>query len=82
MHAIEELNGSATTAPQWGKYHMIRKKKRVCPECGSEDIARIVFGFPGQELMERAQRREIVLGGCWLSDQEPQWHCKDCEDEW
>jgi transposase-like protein len=61
---------------------MIRKKKLVCPACGSENIAKIIFGFPGQELMQRALRREIVLGGHSLSDQEPQWHCRDCEDEW
>jgi hypothetical protein len=61
---------------------MFRKKRPICPECASENVARIVFGYPGRELMELAERREIVLGGCLLSDKEPQWHCKDCEDEW
>lgn len=61
---------------------MIRKKRPVCPQCGSDRIARIVFGYPGQELMKLAQRREVVLGGSWLSKEDPQWHCKDCDDEW
>jgi hypothetical protein len=34
-----------------------------CPECGSGDVVPIVYGLPGQELQQQAERGEVVLGG-------------------
>jgi len=58
------------------------RKKRTCPECSSENVARIVFGYPGPEMMEESERGDIVLGGCCVDEDDPEWHCKDCEHEW
>lgn len=35
-----------------------------CPECGSTDVARIVFGYPSSAHREALARHEIALGGC------------------
>lgn len=35
-----------------------------CPKCGGTEIVPVVFGLPGEELMERARRGEVALGGC------------------
>jgi len=36
----------------------------------------IVYGLPGPELFERAERGEVILGGCMP---EPvRWGCGDC----
>jgi hypothetical protein len=58
------------------------KAKPKCPKCQSEDVARILFGYPSPEMFEGADRGDIVLGGCCVEVDDPDWHCKDCEHEW
>ena len=53
-----------------------------CPKCGSENIASIVFGFPSPEMIEELNSDKIVLGGCCVTEDDPEWHCKDCEHDW
>ena len=68
------------------KYHRtgesMSKKKPQCPQCDSKNIAVIEFGFPSPEMIEGSDRGEIVLGGCCVTEDDPEWHCKDCEYEW
>lgn len=53
-----------------------------CPECGSENIAEIYYGYPidSPKLHKMIENKEIVLGGCQVySDVEnDRWHCNDC----
>lgn len=35
-----------------------------CPQCGCTKVIPVVFGLPGDALMERARRGEVALGGC------------------
>jgi hypothetical protein len=48
-----------------------------CPECGSTDVARIVYGYPA------GKRREpnTVDGGCrcWGDERDPQFACRTCQ---
>lgn len=46
-----------------------------CPDCGSTDAARIVYGYPSGE-----PREHIVNGGCmcWGDERDPQFACRDC----
>lgn len=52
--------------------------KKKCPACGSTNTVKILYGMPTHEAFEAAERREIVLGGCCVSDTNPTRHCKDC----
>ncbi len=54
----------------------------ICPECGSEDVIPIAYGKPGAELAEAAERGEVFLGGCMISEDSPNWHCKACGAQW
>ena len=54
----------------------------VCPQCGAKDGVRIVYGKPGRELIDKAERGEIALGGCIVTDNDPQWACKTCNHRW
>jgi hypothetical protein len=58
------------------------KAKPNCPKCQSGDVVRIVFGYPSPEMMESSERGEVSLGGCCVTPNDPDWHCKDCEHEW
>ena len=59
-----------------------KRRTTNCPECGSEIVARISFGYPSEEMIEESERGDIVLGGCCVTEDDPEWRCKDCENEW
>ena len=58
------------------------KKPRRCPECGGTEVVPIAYGMPAPELIESAERGEVVLGGCVIGDADPRWHCKECDHSW
>lgn len=47
-----------------GKSLIEELERSPCPQCGAMKIVPVVFGLPGGELMERARRGEVSLGGC------------------
>ena len=54
-----------------------------CPECGSENAAKIVYGLPSKESMEKMEDEKnpkVVSGGCCVEDEK--WSCNDCDFEW
>jgi hypothetical protein len=59
-----------------------RKKKPICPLCGSGEIIPIVYGLPGPELVEKSEKDKVILGGCMVWENQPQSHCNDCGNEW
>lgn len=56
--------------------------KKVCPECGSHDVATILWGMPAydEELERDLDKGRIVLGGCCIPIGEiiPEFHCNAC----
>jgi len=65
---------------------MFRMRRRQEPEnvscssCGAAMIP-IIYGMPGDAIMDRAQRGEVLLGGCVSRPSQPTWHCKPCGDQ-
>lgn len=53
---------------------------KKCPKCGSTRVAQILRGMPAyDEEMERQLRNEeLYLGGCCVSDWDPEYHCFAC----
>lgn len=53
---------------------------RSCPVCGKTTIAPIMYGLPdfNEELEHDVREGKIVLGGCVVSDHDPQWMCTSC----
>ena len=49
-----------------------------CPRCGSTDAVPIIYGYPDVELGMAAERGEIVLGGCLIGDESPDFECRGC----
>ncbi len=50
-----------------------------CPKCG-EKILEVIYGLPGPGLMAKAQRGEVLLGGCGMPPEDPLWdvRCREC----
>jgi len=53
----------------------------TCAECGGKGM-RIVYGLPGPELADAAERGELALGGCVIGDDDPNLQCRACGNEW
>jgi len=53
-----------------------------CPECGRNSVIPIVYGLPNKDIIEKAKRHEVALGGCFVTEDHPQWRCRDCGHEW
>jgi hypothetical protein len=53
-----------------------------CPKCGAESPMPILYGLPGPELGESAARGELVLGGCIIRDDNPEWQCRACGEQY
>ena len=55
---------------------------RKCPECGSDSIMRIHYGFiDDPDAMERIKNGEFATGGCCIDEDSPKWQCRDCNKE-
>ena len=53
---------------------------KKCPKCNG-DLIEIVYGMPGPELFEAEERGEVILGGCCVFEDGPEYHCKNCNLE-
>lgn len=51
---------------------------RRCPLCGSARTTPIVYGLPGDEMLDEAQRGEIILGGCCIVEDQATHECRSC----
>jgi len=50
-----------------------------CPECGKSWIAEICWGYLDVEVIEeKLEKKEIVLGGCYVTNHDPKWECNNC----
>jgi len=57
--------------------------KPTCPKCKSNNVAQIFWGYANIESMEESlEKKEIVLGGCMVTDNDPEWECNDCGNRW
>jgi len=57
-------------------------RKPKCPYCDGSDLVEIVYGLPGEELQEAADRGEVQLGGCIVEPNNPDWACRSCGKRW
>jgi hypothetical protein len=52
----------------------------MCPACGSSYIAGYLYGFPppDPQLETRIRDGQVVLGGCVIYDDQPDFRCNGC----
>ena len=58
------------------------KKIPICPNCRSKNVISIIYGLPTEDIGKEAEEGKVKLGGCCVTDNDPEWYCKDCEIEW
>ncbi|MBC8328777.1 MAG: hypothetical protein ISR76_11065 [Planctomycetes bacterium] len=54
-----------------------------CPDCGSGQVARILYGtiFDEISLERELAAGRAVLGGSWVKHA-PKWECQGCNHRW
>ncbi len=52
--------------------------ERACDLCGESPAIPVAYGLPSQDLMERAERGDVLLGGCEIDDAKPHHLCARC----
>ena len=58
--------------------------KPPCPLCKSNNVAWIFWGYPADMdwYLKAIDDNEIVGGGCCISDNDPEWRCNECGNQW
>jgi hypothetical protein len=57
-------------------------RQQFCPRCGKRDVIPIEYGKPEDELVAAAERGDAVVGGCVVSADPPDVHCRFCQHDW
>jgi len=64
------------------RYDVMTDETR-CPKCQSTDRAEILWGLANKKVIkEELKRKEIVLGGCYVTEHDPKWQCNECRTRW
>lgn len=53
-----------------------------CPRCRTRNAVPILYGLPVPEMEEESRKGEVMLGGCMIYSDDPDWHCRHCGNEW
>jgi hypothetical protein len=60
---------------------MKHHKNRQCPQCGSDKIIPIVYGYiDDPDVIQKIENGEFDSGGCCVDDESPKWKCRECEE--
>jgi endogenous inhibitor of DNA gyrase (YacG/DUF329 family) len=58
---------------------VIEDTKRTCPSCAAEVTpVPIVYGYPTVDAFEEADAGRLHLGGCIVTDDDPEFACPAC----
>lgn len=55
----------------------VKRKPTKCSTCGGKVVI-INYGEPTYEAYQAEQRGELVLGGCLIGPNAPDWQCVQC----
>jgi len=62
----------------------LNKDKLPCPLCKSNNVSWIFWGYPADMdwYLKAIDDKEIVPGGCCISDNDSEWKCNECGNQW
>ena len=55
-----------------------------CTQCNGTSVAEIIYGLCEitNELEQAINKKQIILGGCLIGNNDPKWECTDCYCRW
>lgn len=54
------------------------KTARICPECKSTEVKKIIYGLPAHDF----DFDKYEVGGCCVTPNDPKYKCMKCEGSW
>lgn len=59
----------------------VEQKPIKCINCGGR-VVPILYGEPNEEGGVLIDAKEMIMGGCIVSDNDPDWGCVDCKNKY
>lgn len=58
-------------------------EREICPRCGSNNTSYYLRGLPifDEELERQLSNDEVIIGGCCVTDNDPDHHCNKCNND-
>ena len=53
-----------------------------CPKCLQTNVVPIKYGYPSEKMQLEYYDGKIKLGGCEMSEDNPNYHCNACNYQW
>ena len=50
--------------------------------CGKTTVVKILYGMPTEESLQLAEEGKLVIGGCCITEKNPDWACTNCKVEY
>lgn len=60
----------------------VPRKPIKCHKCGKTTVVKILYGEPTPEAGEWEKVGKVVLGGCCITQDSPEWACTHCQTEY
>jgi len=60
----------------------MKSKKYTCPKCQAKEAVKIIYGYPTDATLKSWQNKEIELGGCIITGDDPDFRCMKCGHLW
>ncbi|MEI6156527.1 MAG: hypothetical protein WCP88_04950 [bacterium] len=57
------------------------RKGSTCPTCKKAKLVPIAYGLPGPEMRQEFEMGMISLGGCCVTDSDPELECLSCKEK-
>jgi len=58
-------------------YKYMKRDMGQCPACRRFKVMPIIYGLPDPAI-QGDECDDIGLGGCIVSNNSPNWHCREC----
>ena len=55
-----------------------------CTQCNGTSVAEIIYGLCEitNELEQAINKKQIILGGCLIGNNDLKWECNNCGEKW
>jgi predicted RNA-binding Zn-ribbon protein involved in translation (DUF1610 family) len=55
-------------------------RRKICPNCGARNLAKILYGYPiyDEEMRKKIDDGEICVGGCCELEDGAKYMCNEC----
>lgn len=60
----------------------VLRKPRKCHQCGKMTVVKILYGMPSEVSWELYEKGKLIIGGCCITQDSPEWACTHCATEY